>query len=111
MKDDKLYVIQILERLDRIQRYSSSGKEAFLASEIAQDAVTRNFEIIGEATKRISARLREAHPEVPWKRMAGFRDVLIHNYMGTDLNEVWRIIEHDMPGLRSILEKIRAELP
>ena len=111
MKDDKLYVIHILERIERVQSYTSGGKEAFLQSQMAQDAVTRNFEIIGEAAKRVSPRTRQIHPDVPWKRMAGFRDVLIHDYMGADFNEVWRIVEQDLPGLKRSLQDILAKLP
>ena len=83
MKDDKLYLIHMVERIQRIESYTRDGKQAFLQSEMAQDAVIRNFEIIGEAVKRISQQLRAAHADVPWQRIGGFRDVLIHNYMGS----------------------------
>ena len=111
MKDDKLYVIHMLERIERIQSYTRDGREAFLQSEMVQDAVTRNFEVIGEAAKRVSSELREAHAGVPWQRIAGFRDVLIHGYMGIDLNGVWRIVEHELPGLKRELRQILDGLP
>ncbi|MFQ5882292.1 MAG: DUF86 domain-containing protein [Candidatus Methylomirabilales bacterium] len=85
MKDEKLYLIHIAECIQRIESYTRDGRDAFMRSSMAQDAVTRNFEIMGEAAKRISEGLRHAHPEVPWHRIAGFRDVLIHDYMRVDL--------------------------
>ena len=62
---------------------------SFNASRQIQDAVLRNFEVMGEATKRLSAAVREGEPEVPWCQVAGFRDVLIHDYFGIDWDEVW----------------------
>ena len=66
----------------------------------------RNFEILGEAAKQISDTLKQAGSEVPWKRIAGLRDVLIHNYMGVDVEEVWRIVEQDLPGLKKKIESL-----
>lgn len=84
MKDDRFYLIHILERIQRIESYTTGGREAFLASSMIQDAVIRNFEIIGEAAKQVSESFRLVHPGLPWRRLAGFRDVLIHNYPGVD---------------------------
>jgi uncharacterized protein with HEPN domain len=100
-KDDRLYLVHISERITRIEEYTQDGRAAFFASPMQQDAVVRNFEIVGEAAKRISDELKQRHPQIPWQRIAGFRDVLIHQYMGVDLNEVWRIVEQDVPTLRT----------
>ncbi len=70
---------------------------------MAQDAVLRNLEVIGEAAKRMDDRFRAAHPEVPWRALAGLRDVLIHQYEGVDLEKVWAIVEEDLPALKSAL--------
>jgi uncharacterized protein with HEPN domain len=75
-----------------------------------QDAIIRNFEIIGEATKRLSPERKQSHPEIQWRGMAGFRDVLIHNYMGVDLEEVWNILENELPHIKSNLKVIMVEL-
>jgi uncharacterized protein with HEPN domain len=73
---------------------------------MTQDAVIRNFEIIGEAAKRVPEAYRRRYPEIPWRLMAGFRDVLIHAYEGIDLNRVWRIVSDDLPVVRQAIEKL-----
>ncbi len=97
---DELYLEHIQERIGRIEACAQEGREAFDASPILQDAVMRNFEVIGEAVKQLSPDLRDRYASVEWRRVAGFRDVLIHNYMGVDLNEVWNVIEKDLPRLK-----------
>lgn len=110
MSDDRLYLTDILERIDRIEGYTQVGRRSFLESPLIQDAVIRNFEVMGEAVKQLSSELRQRYPEVRWRQIAGFRDVLIHNYMGLDLVEVWNVIERDLPNLKHHIEKIRNEL-
>jgi uncharacterized protein with HEPN domain len=102
-KDPRVYLAQILERIDRILAFTSSGKEAFFAEVRTQDAVLRNFEVIGEAVKRLPEDFRKAHPAIPWRNLAGLRDVLIHQYEGISLKEVWRMVEKDLGPLRQII--------
>ena len=71
-----------------------------------QDAVIRNFEIIGEATKKISKQFIQSHPEIPWQDMAGMRDKLIHDYLDVDLEVVWKTVEADLPLLKDLITKV-----
>ncbi|RZM82144.1 HepT-like ribonuclease domain-containing protein [Leptolyngbya iicbica] len=103
MRDDGLYLSNILECIQRIESYVTEGKAAFMDNSMMQDAVIRNFEIIGEATKRLSETVKRDHAEIPWRQMAGFRDVLIHDYLSVDMNEVWSVIERDLPVIKPAL--------
>jgi uncharacterized protein with HEPN domain len=111
VKDDRLYLISIIESAERIMQYVKDGREAFMASSLIQDATIRNFETIGEAAKQLSPGLRNAHPEIPWREVAAFRDVLIHDYLRVDVDEVWNIVESELPELKQKLSAVLAELP
>jgi uncharacterized protein with HEPN domain len=80
--------------------------DSFLADIKTQDAVVRNLEVIGEATRSLSTGLREKYPDVPWKGMAGVRDRLIHHYFGVNLDVVWDIVTVELPALESQIEAI-----
>ena len=98
MKGDQLYLKHILDAIDKVDTYIAVGHEVFIASSHWQDAVIRQLEIIGEATKRLSKQFCSRHSDVPWRRIAGLRDVLIHDYMGVDINAVWEITQKNLPS-------------
>lgn len=110
MKNDLLYLSNIQECIAAIESYTLDGKNTFMQTRMIQDAVIRNFEIIGEATKRLSLQTREKYTEVPWRRIAGLRDVLIHDYLRVDLEEVWGIISDYLPDLKAKIERIIDEM-
>jgi uncharacterized protein with HEPN domain len=106
VKSDEVYLKHILDAIEKIESYVEVGYDAFLATSHWQDATIRQLEIIGEATKRLSQDLRSQHPQIPWRRIAGLRDVLIHNYMGVDLEAVWGITQKDLPSLKRQVQRI-----
>lgn len=115
MNRDQVYLQHILDAAEKITTYVSVGRDVFMRTSHWQDATIRQLEIIGEATKRLSDELRSRYPDVPWKRIAGLRDVLIHDYLGVDLDAVWEITQNNLPELRTraqeILQELKAEDP
>lgn len=105
MKDDRLYLHHMIERCHRIARFIGPGKTAFMESDALQDAVIRNVEVIGEAAKRVSAETRARLTQLDWRAICGMRDVLIHDYIGVDLDEVWNVASTRIPELQSVLEQ------
>jgi uncharacterized protein with HEPN domain len=107
MKEPLLYLQDILESIDRIEEYTKKpGKKVFFESSEKQDAVLRRLEIIGEAIKNVPEDIKAANPLIPWKKIAGLRDVLIHSYSGVNLERVWKIVEDDLPKLKKDLKEV-----
>jgi uncharacterized protein with HEPN domain len=107
MKSDRAYIDHILDAIKKIQEYTSDlSEEQFIQNDLVVDAVIRNIEIIGEASKQISRNLQQIYFEIPWKEMAGMRDKLIHDYMGVDTTVIWQTILEDLPALKDQLGKI-----
>lgn len=105
------FLSDILEAIRRTKAYTlGMSYEAFLADTKTQDAVVRNLEIIGEATRGVSREVRERQPAVPWKSMAGVRDRLIHHYFGVNLDVVWKIVSSDLDDVYLRVEELLKEL-
>jgi uncharacterized protein with HEPN domain len=106
MKSDRAYLHHILEMIKRIESATSEGRSAFLASQLHQDAVLRNLHTMTETTQRLSHGLKSEHPEVDWTRLAAFRNVLVHDYLGIDLELVWTVVTRDVPAFKAEVTRI-----
>ena len=105
MKEDAVYLRHILDAIEKIESYATVGKGTFMTTTHWQDAIIRNLEIVGEATKRLSDIFKQSNPEIKWRNVAGLRDVLIHDYMGVDLEVIWNVIARDLPELKQAILK------
>ena len=106
-RDYKVYLQDILEAIRKIQNFTKGiSKNSFLSDEKTFDAVIRNLEIIGEAIKNIPDHVRNNHHKIEWRKIAGLRDVLIHEYFGIDEDIVWEIIEDKLPHLKRQIQEI-----
>lgn len=109
MKSDGPYLGHIADSIAAIETYTAAGRDAFMKDRLVQDAVIRNFEIIGEAASRLSPVIRNL-PGVPWRKIIAFRNRLIHAYWSVDLPLVWDVVENELPRLKAEVQRLRTGL-
>ena len=101
-KEDAVYIEHMLDSILRIDEYVES-KELFYDSHLVQDAVIRNLQVMAESSQRLSEVIKNNYPEIPWKNISGFRNILVHDYLGVDLDMIWSVVEQELPGLEKVL--------
>src|SRR3954468_22805313 len=107
-RDSDLLIEDMLAAICKIERYTSGMDEELLfrQDEKTVDAVVRNLEILGEATRQMPEDFMALHPEVPWRQVAGLRNRIVHDYFGLDLEMIWEVVRHDLPRLQTLLEQL-----
>lgn len=110
MKDDRVYLQHILEAIRRIDSHVAAGRARFMDSDLLQDAVLRNLQTMAEATTRVSPAVTLTEPGIDWRALAGFRNILVHNYLGIDLDRTWVITQREVPALRDAAKRRLAAL-
>lgn len=96
--------------LDRILEYTSAERSRFDASRLVQDAVIRNLQTLAESSQRLSSEIKGTEPQIPWRELAGFRNVIVHGYLGVDLGAVWLVVEQDVPALTAAVDRMTTHL-
>jgi len=106
MRDVDERLIDMVEAIERIEKYASEGRKSFEQNELIQTWVVHHLEIIGEAASKLGRAFHETYPAIPWAQIIAMRNILIHEYFGMDLGAVWNTIERDLPELKAKLEAI-----
>ena len=109
-KDSLLYLEHMLDCIARIEEYTAGGMETFMQSKLIQDAVVRNLQVMAESSQRLPDDVKSRSTEIPWRDISGFRNILVHDYLGLDLNVIWSVVEQDIPSLRLVLEKLQQSI-
>jgi uncharacterized protein with HEPN domain len=104
MRKDRERLLDILEAIERMEKYASVDKPDFDSSELIQTWMVHNIQVIGEAASSISEEFRNEHAEVPWRSIAGMRNTIVHAYFRVDLDEVWSVVRNDLPTLKSWIQ-------
>jgi uncharacterized protein with HEPN domain len=109
-KDNSVYIRHIIKAIERIEEYTKEiNQKKFKDSHLIQDAVIRQIQIIGEASKKLSIDITEKYKDIPWRDITGMRDKLVHDYFGVDVEAVWKTVVSDIPELKDKIKNILDE--
>jgi uncharacterized protein with HEPN domain len=106
MRDDRERLLDIEEAIERIERYASKGKVAFEQDELIQTWVVYHLQIVGEAAAKLTKGFKETNARIPWAQIIAMRNLLVHQYFGIDVVEVWQVVERDIPALKNQLDDL-----
>ena len=101
MRDDRERLLDIIEAIENVQKYASRGIDVFKNDELIQTWILHHIKILGEAAARLSDEFQECHHNIPWYKIIGMRNILVHDYFGIDIEAVWSVVENDIPVLYS----------
>jgi len=107
---DRVLLTHMRDCLDRILEYTNAERSRFEASRLVQDGVIRNLQTLAESSLRLSSEIKATEPQVPWRELAGFRNVIVHGYLGVDLGAVWLVVEKDLPALTEAVNRMATHL-
>ena len=107
---DRVLLAHMRDCLDRILEYTNAERVRFDASRLVQDAVIRNLQTLAESSQRLSREIKGTEPQIPWRELAGFRNVIVHGYLGVDLGAVWLVVEKDLPARSEALNRMSMRL-
>jgi uncharacterized protein with HEPN domain len=108
---DRVLLAHMLDCLARIREYTGHERARFEGSNLIQDAVVRNLQTLTESSQRLSADIKGTEPLIPWRELSGFRNVIVHDYMGLDLDAIWLVVAQDLPALSEALNRMMQRLP
>lgn len=107
---DRVLLTHMRDCLARIDEYTNGERSRFDGSRLVQDAVIRNLQTLAESSQRLSSGIKGTEPNIPWRELAGFRNVIVHGYLGVDLGAVWLVIERDLPTLAEAVNRMVTRL-
>ena len=111
MRDQRERLLDILDAIEQVQKYTSRGRAVFETDELVQVWVVHHLQIIGEAVRALSEELKRAHPEIPWPVIVAMRNIIVHEYFIYDLNEAWKVAENDLADLKQKITAILGAMP
>jgi len=106
-KDNSVYIEHMQTCIKKINSYTEGSRDKFFDSPLVQDAVIRNLQVLAESSQRISDDLKRIYDDVAWRDISGFRNILVHDYLGIDCDTIWSVVEQDLPGLYESLKKMQ----